>query len=100
MARAISECPVCHSKDLKQDFATPVEHFPTRRMGGEHTNRAPILDGCHCNGCGTRLVFNKASECLACHGTGEFEYKTYLSGVTPLRTRKEKCPVCNGSGQI
>ena len=99
MVRAISECPVCHSKDLEQDFATREGHFPGR-IGGKSTTSPPILDGCHCNKCGTRSAFDKAGECPACHGTGEFEYKIHLSGVTLLHTRKEKCPVCKGSGKI
>ena len=98
MARAIGECPVCHSKDLEQEFATHTDHLPIR-IGGEHTNRTPILDGCYCNNCGTKSKFNKAGECPACRGSGEFEYKTSSCGITRY-SRKEQCPTCEGSGRI
>jgi hypothetical protein len=56
--KLIKECPVCHGKNLVQDS----EHQPFTM----HTvigQRIPHWrDGCHCEDCGSKFVFNHVTE--------------------------------------
>lgn len=94
--KTISRCAACGSNNLVQDYL-PRHH--SDRIGGEVTTSPPSLNGCHCGDCGTRNVFNKAGECPACHGTGEFESITGSCGIEHYRS-KYRCSVCDGKGQI
>lgn len=96
--KTLSKCPLCGSKDLEQEFAHRHRTGPIV-LGGETTSQPPILDGCHCNKCGTRSVFNKAGKCPACDGTGRYVYVTGSSAGLSSRSSGQ-CPVCFGKKRI
>jgi len=82
--RTIDKCAVCGSKRLKQLFHHMIGEFRTGPLP------PPTLDGCYCEKCGVRYVFNKAGKCPRCNGSGR-DRDSNLS---------YPCHTCNGTGKI
>ena len=97
--KALKECPVCHSKNLKQELESTTRFSGI--IGGSHTSSPDRLNGSYCEDCGTTFKANVAGKCPICEGTGKMTYVCY--GGSWDRTgkeTKEKCWGCDGAGVI
>lgn len=57
--KTLEECPVCHSKDLEQEYKYTTVGNPHRECGpGFKTITTKWPNGSHCNSCGVKLHFN------------------------------------------
>ncbi len=97
--KAITECPVCHSKKLKQEFKSTTRVSDV--IGGPHVSSPSMLDGCYCEKCGTVFKTDVAGRCPTCDGTGQMKSVHYggswdHTGITHAR----ECWSCQGSGKI
>jgi len=96
--KTISECPVCKSKNLKQEFYHKPFDMNTP-IGGTHISYPPSLNGTTCGSCGAVNRFNKKGKCPACKGTGSYKTVTSIGGIEQYSTSSE-CTTCKGTGKI